>query len=215
MLNGPLTIIVLTPLTTFPASPRGASVKTLTLLGYFHRVAAARKRPKSARKLDPRGFAMPADDRADTLNICAPDGYEHGYIASDAAGNLYVILVKPTEDGKAKTIVIKVDASLGLSYKDILVMNKIVSSDGDEEEWSHAFDLIPVGMDADDYTIDGGQGHDIIFTQKGGKVVSDSEDDVVEGEYDHMDSAPPPPAEDPSGADNEGDGDPDEPPDLP
>ena len=127
-------------------------------------------------------------DHPDTLNLCAPDGYEQGYITTDGT-HIYVILVQPSteEDGKAKTVVFKIDASIG--YDNIQVMNKFVSGDGEDVEWSH-IDLIPVGlMGPDDYLIDGGQGHDIIFTQKGGKVASDSEDDVVEGEFDYTGSS--------------------------
>ncbi len=121
----------------------------------------------------------PNTDPADKLNIKAPDGYDHGYITTDAAGNIYVILVKQTESGKAETIVIKIDKDLcgpgGLTYSDISIKHAIV--DDDEETFGSPLALIPVSCDYDDYLIDGGAGNDLAFFQKGANV-KDVEDEV-------------------------------------
>lgn len=122
------------------------------------------------------------DGPAEKLNINAPDGYDHGYITTDAAGNVYVVLVKQTESGKAETIVIRIDDDLcgpgGLSYSDIKIRHGVV--DDDEVTWGNPLSLIPISSDMEDYLIDAGGGNDIVFTQKGG--YTDSAEDVVEVE---------------------------------
>jgi Ca2+-binding RTX toxin-like protein len=122
------------------------------------------------------------DGPAEKLNINAPDGYDHGYITTDAAGNTYVILVKQTESGKAETIVIKVNSSLcgpgGLSYDDIKIKHGVV--DDDETTWGNPLELTWISSDIEDYLLDGGGGNDIVFTQKGG--YTDGAEDVVEVE---------------------------------
>src|SRR6266536_662509 len=62
-LNDPLTIIVLTPLTTFSASAWNSSDKYMNLLEYLHRGAGSSKGPSEARGYLPRAIAMPCAER--------------------------------------------------------------------------------------------------------------------------------------------------------
>lgn len=119
-------------------------------------------------------------DPATKLYLKAPEGYEHGYITSDTAGNIYVIMVKPTESGKAETIVIKIDTGLcgpgdELSYSDIGIKHWDV--DDDEESGGSPLALIPISCDMEDYLIDAGAGNDMVFNQKGG-YNENAEDEV-------------------------------------
>lgn len=120
------------------------------------------------------------DNNATMLNFKAPDGYEHGYITTDAEGNIYVIMVKPTESGKAETIVIKIDKSLcfpegELSYDDIGI--KHWNMDDDDQTGGSPLPLIAISSDYDDYLIDAGDGNDVVFNQKGG-YNENAEDEV-------------------------------------
>src|ERR1700721_2189659 len=62
-LNGSLTIIVLTPLTTFSGRVRGPFGKRLNSLEYFYRDVGSSKGPPQARDDLTRAFAMPCADR--------------------------------------------------------------------------------------------------------------------------------------------------------
>lgn len=136
----------------------------------------------------------PATKTEGILCLKAPDGYEHGYITSDSNGDIYVILVKPQSTGDAKTIVIKIDGSLGLGYNEIVVKNVLTTTAGEGNAESTSlgapFTLTAISLDEYDYVIDGGEGNDLIFAQKGTKVNDESNEIVWE------DSAPmaPPPA---------------------
>lgn len=114
------------------------------------------------------------DNNAGKLNIKAPDGYDHGYITMHG-GDMYLILVKRTESGKAKTIVFRIDGSLGLSFSDISIKHAI--AEGDEMTFGSVLPIYAISDDIDDYLIDAGAGNDIVFTQKGG-YTKNAEDEV-------------------------------------
>lgn len=128
-------------------------------------------------------------DRAEVLNICAPEGYEKAYIAEDpATGDLILILVKPGQgDEKAKTIVVRIDEDLGLDYNQISIFFAgDIEGEGEARRQTYTDGPIPtpVSISAFDYTLDGGSGADLLFNWSGGKTNRDSEDDVVEGDID-------------------------------
>src|SRR6266849_639144 len=79
VLNGSLTIIVLTPLTTFSAPARNHVGKSMNSLGYFHRDVGSSKGPPQARGRVTRAFAMPCADpcanRARWDTAAGPDAY--------------------------------------------------------------------------------------------------------------------------------------------
>jgi len=136
----------------------------------------------------------PTTETEGILCLKAPDGYIHGYITSDAAGNSYIIMVKPTSSGDAKTLVVKVDASLGLGYNEILVKNEITLQVGegnvDSKDLGAPFTLTAISLEEYDYVIDGGAGEDLIFAPEGTKVLDDS-GEVVWEEVDNGMSPPP------------------------
>jgi len=118
-------------------------------------------------------------DHLDKLNIKAPDGYDHGYITMHG-GDMYLILVKQTESGKAKTIVFRIDGSLGLDFSDISIKHAI--TEDDDTTFGSVLPIYAISDDIDDYLIDAGAGNDIVFTQKGGNT--ENAEDVVEVEPD-------------------------------
>jgi len=123
------------------------------------------------------------DERVPELCLKAPEGYTNGYITSDNNGDIYVILVKPTASGSAKTIVYKIDESLRLDYDHIIVKNEVTltTSEVDSTEFKDLgapFTLTAVSMDESDYVIDGQAGEDLIFAPKGTKVADDEREIV-------------------------------------
>ncbi len=126
------------------------------------------------------------DGPAEKLNIVAPDGYDWGYITQDqATGDMYVVLVKTQESGKADTIVIRIDKSLTeagggkLGFGDISIKHRKT----DNDSWGESLPLTPFSMDDDAYSLDGGDGSDLYFAQKGSDVLDDGKDDTVEVDY--------------------------------
>jgi Ca2+-binding RTX toxin-like protein len=133
----------------------------------------------------------------EVLCLKAPDGYTHGYITQDpSTGDTIVIMVKPQASGDAKTIVVRIDESLGLGYNDILVKNEVTTivGDGDVEQSSMGapFTLTAISLDPNDYVIEGGAGKDLIFAPEGTKVVGDDNEEVVwEEEFNTLPTPPP------------------------
>ncbi|MFA5811506.1 MAG: calcium-binding protein [bacterium] len=129
------------------------------------------------------------DGPADRLNIVAPDGYEMGYVTQDTEGNIYVVLVKKQESGKADTMVIKIDKSICAStggkigFEDISIKHR-ETADGGKVTWGEELPLTPFSLDDLAYTLDGGDGSDLYFVEEGSPVEDDGSDDVVEVQYD-------------------------------
>ena len=113
-------------------------------------------------------------DHSGKLNIKAPDGYDVGYMTMHG-GDMYLILVKRSESGKAQTMVFRIDGSLGLDFSDISVSHAI-TEDG-EPTFGGPIPLYAISDDIDDYLIDAGPGNDIVFSQKGGNT-KNAEDEV-------------------------------------
>src|SRR3982074_1431572 len=78
-LNGSLTIIVLTPLTTFSMSCARAAWKAIgkrmNSLGYFYRDVGSSKGPPQARGCFARSFGMPCADRLRCALRACPNGH--------------------------------------------------------------------------------------------------------------------------------------------
>jgi hypothetical protein len=154
--------------------------------------------------------AVNEDERADKLSLVMPDGYTKAYMTTDAEGHVYVIFAKPNADGgKAQTIVVKIDKDLfqgpnALSYSDIFIVNRTTDEDG-KDSYGITTTPILVSSDTQDYRVDGGDGADMIFTQKRSRIEDDPEDEIVEGEVlddiepmpEQTPEAATPPAEDP------------------
>ena len=137
-------------------------------------------------------------DNIGKLSINCPLDYTHGYMFMSELGDMYIMLVKKGENGKAETIVIKVDSALlsgpnGLTFSDISIMHRL---DGDDDEFGTPLPLFAVSGEIDDYLIDSGGGQDIVFTQKGGNVDESNAEDIVEIDPDDWlnatDPTPPP-----------------------
>lgn len=134
----------------------------------------------------------PAAQAAETIRISAPTGYDRYYIAIDENENcVYVILVNPNEDGRAETIVVKIDAELlgrddegNIDDSRIVVGNMTTTGEGAERQdrWERITDFAYISLDELDYLVEGGDGSDMIFTQRGAKVESDGDDHVIEGD---------------------------------
>src|ERR1700747_272355 len=89
VLNGSLTIIVLTPLTTIsdPWCPRvsgNCPMKYMKSLGYFHRDGGSSKGPDKTRVRFSRRFAMPAADGFCPHQGGRPDAHHPGPVQSSA-----------------------------------------------------------------------------------------------------------------------------------
>jgi len=111
----------------------------------------------------------------ESLGIDVPEGYDKGYITSDADGNLYVILVKKSGDGKTKSIVYKIDASLTVDKGGNLTWKSISAG---------SLDLVPISnLEPDpitgvsDYTLDAGtDGDDFVLYEEGWKTEDKKEE---------------------------------------
>lgn len=136
-----------------------------------------------------------------TLTLVAPEGYTNGYLSRDPdSGNLLYIMVNPdTKD----TIVVEITDSTGLDFSEVVIVNKKIEDldaafdpdDGfDNDAIGGAWPLIPISLDVNDYTIDGGAGADLIFAPRGTNFIVDSEDEVIEGtlqDGNGLDNVPP------------------------
>lgn len=131
------------------------------------------------------GENTPPEDAV--LSLVAPEGYTYGYLSRDPDNdNLLVIMVNPDT---GDTLVIEIEKSTGVEYNEVEVVNKLVEDledaidDGefDEDAVSGAWSLIPITLDEGDYTIDSGDGSDLIFAPSGTNFVTDEDDEVIEG----------------------------------
>jgi len=120
------------------------------------------------------------------LNLQAPPGYANAYITSDSDGNIYVIMVKKGDGGKAQTLVIEIkDAKgMGLNYNNINIQSKGVSTtnaDGTEiTEAGTPITAMAVSMNYKDYTVTGGEGDDVVFLTKGYRDEDDDANEITE-----------------------------------
>jgi Ca2+-binding RTX toxin-like protein len=136
----------------------------------------------------------PETEKGETVTICAPEGYDHGYITVGPDGYTYVILVNDEGD----RIVIKFEdenfTGDNEGYRYINVWDRKPESPTTEDEVGDKADdipLIPISFDnivdmdgdgaADMNVIDGGEGSDVLFGTKGSDFRSDEEDFVVKG----------------------------------
>jgi len=105
-----------------------------------------------------------------TCTIVAPEGYDHGYITIGEDGYTYAILV----NGDGETIVIKFeDTSLNVNNINIMDRHHETAEEGEELIGASPIDIIPVTFERDMYTLDGGDGDDMIFGIKGSTFVPD------------------------------------------
>lgn len=112
-----------------------------------------------------------------TCTLVAPDGYDHGYITSadpdgDGIYNTYVVL----SNGDGKTVVVRFDDP-DLDVNNINIVDRHLETptvDDDPTIQSKPVELIPVTFKDDMYTLDGGEGDDMIFGIKGSTFVPDS-----------------------------------------
>jgi len=131
-------------------------------------------------------------DQKDSVRIVAPDGYDHGYITTDADGNTCVILVKQDGHGKSDTIVIKFDkATTNLDYTNIFIWDRRPdnTSDSSTQTPASVIPLIPLVFDTDPSNpmdmglLKGGGGSDMVFGGENSNYDTDDDDYVVKGSF--------------------------------
>lgn len=135
----------------------------------------------------------PGTDTASELGLVVPAGYDHGYITTDG-DSYYVVMVKTNPAaGEPNTIVFKIDSSTGLDPESIRVYTRQAAADNDEGGYvevsitpiSNTFDNI------DDYFLNGGDGNDLVFAQRGYRTSEEDDGEVVEFGDNQVGAAPP------------------------
>ncbi|MFH0800674.1 MAG: hypothetical protein V2A66_10930, partial [Pseudomonadota bacterium] len=117
--------------------------------------------------------AEPGKTPQATLSLLAPDGYTKAYVTQGQDGFTCVVFVRPDPNGgRADTIVFKIDPGLKLDLSNINAEYNTLSGSGKGYD-IHQIDLVPISSDGSDYLLDGGDGTDFVFAQKGSRVKND------------------------------------------
>ena len=150
-----------------------------------------------------------SSDNVGLLQLKAPDEYTECYMGIAENDDIVIILVNKQASGNAKTIVIKVDNTLGLTYNDIVVGNfssTTIGADDDANKETMGAPMTPtyISLLDNDYLTMGGTGDDLIITQEGSKVLGDSASEIVWQEILHTQTSDPI-EETPTGGGDDGD----------
>lgn len=126
----------------------------------------------------------------DTITLVAPKDYTEGYITSDAAGNMYVILIKPSKTGgKPEGILVyKIDKNLcnigangKLGFGDIVVKHRDTARDAaGNYVYTETVALTPILMDTGSNLMDGQGGNDLYIVQEGSNINKEEGDQLIE-----------------------------------
>ncbi len=125
-----------------------------------------------------------------TVNLIAPDGYDHGYVTVGEDGCTYVVLVK--NDGSGDTVVFKFEDT-NLEASDIFFWDQKLDRD-DSSSTATEIQLIPIMFENDvdvnedgnpDWNmLSGGEGEDVVFGNENSNFDDpDGEDFIVEGDF--------------------------------
>ena len=117
-----------------------------------------------------------------TVTIAAPEGYDRGYITEDN-DYYYVILAKTGADGKADTIVYRIEKEMmtsdgtALGWEDIIVKRSTDDDIGDS-----FISLVPVtnaSSNDSDFAMSGGDDNDDLVFAQAGTRTEDDESEIV------------------------------------